>query len=73
MNTYDFCVPVSGQEMFSVEANSWEESLEKVYKENYSVKPTLDDINWDFGLGRYDTEAQLKSCCIVSEVTEEKK
>ena len=67
MKTYDFCVPVSGQEMFPVEANSWEEALEKVYKENYSIEPTLDDINWDFGLGSYDTEAHLKSCCIVSE------
>lgn len=73
MKTYDFCVPVSGQELFSVEANSFEEALEKVYNGDFSSEPTLDDIDWDFGLGRYDTEAQLKDCCIVSEIIEEKK
>ena len=72
MKTYDFYIPVSGQEIFSVEANSWEEALEKVYKENYSQEPTLDDINWDFGLGRYDIDEKLKSCCIITE-NEEKK
>lgn len=71
MNTYDFCVPVSGQELFSVEANSFEEALEKVYKGDYSVEPTLYDVNWDFGLGNYNTDEELKRSCVITEHTEE--
>ena len=71
MKEYNFCVPVSGQEFFSVEANSFEEALEKVYSEKYSAQPTLDDINWNFGLGNHDTYYELERCCTVSDINQE--
>ena len=49
---YNFDVPVSGRETFSVVASSSEEALEKMQKEEYEVSPELQEIEWDFGLGR---------------------
>lgn len=49
---YNFDVPVSGRETFSVVASSYEEALEKIYKEEYETAPETSDIDWDFGLGQ---------------------
>lgn len=45
---YNFDVPVSGRETFSVVASSYEEALEKINNEDYYVDPEIEDIDWDF-------------------------
>lgn len=62
---FNFTVPVSGYEHFSVEADTYEEAVEKIYKEDYSVSPTLDDIDWDFGFREVGEE--LMKCYTVKE------
>lgn len=61
---YNFTVPVSGLEHFSVEANSYEEALEKIYNSDYYIEPDLDDIDWDFGF--QDISETLCKCYIVT-------
>ena len=46
---FNFTVPVSGQESFSVVASGYQEALEKINNEDYYIKPELEDIDWDFG------------------------
>ena len=53
---YNFSVPVSGYENFSVKADSYEEALEKINNSDYYLEPTLEEIDWDFGLGRTSEE-----------------
>ena len=64
---YNFTVPVSGYEHFSVKADSYEEALKKIDNEDYYMKPTLDDIDWDFGLGRCAEEYLPKAYTISEE------
>lgn len=45
---YNFDVPVSGRETFSVVASSYEEALEKINNEEYYIEPETEDIEWDF-------------------------
>ncbi|MEC8123695.1 MAG: hypothetical protein VX125_07560 [Pseudomonadota bacterium] len=64
---YNFDVPVSGRETFSVIASSYEEALEKIYKEQYYIPPETGEIEWDFGLGQ-DAENHLPGCFVVSDL-----
>lgn len=65
---FNFTVPVSGQESFSVVASSYEEALEKINNEDYYVKPELEDIDWDFG----DRESRevLPKCYTTEDIGE---
>ena len=66
---YNFDVPVSGRETFSVIASNYEEALEKINKEEYETNPQLEDIEWDFGLGR-DAGEYLPKCFTLSNLEE---
>lgn len=66
---YNFNVPVSGRETFSVVASSYEEALEKLNKEEYETNPQLEDIEWDFGLG-CDSDEYLPKCFTLSDFEE---
>ena len=66
---YNFDVPVSGRETFSVIASNYEEALEKINKEEYETNPQLEDIEWDFGLGR-DADEYLPKCFTLSNLEE---
>lgn len=46
---FNFTIPVSGQESFSVVASSYKEALEKIENEDYYMQPELEDVDWDFG------------------------
>ena len=48
---YNFDVPVSGRETFSVRASSYEEAITKINNEDFEVEPETIDVEWDFGLG----------------------
>ena len=61
---YNFTVPVSGLEHFSVEANSYEEALGKIDNSDYFTEPDLDDISWDFGFR--DISEALCKCYVVT-------
>ena len=65
---FNFTVPVKGIEHFSVKAETYEEALEKINSCEYEYKPTLDDIDWDFGFR--DVEEELSSCYTVQEINE---
>ena len=62
---YNFTVPVSGTENFSVVADSYEEALEKINNSEYYLEPEVDDIDWDFGF-RTPRE-ELPNCYTVLE------
>lgn len=68
-NIYNFTVPVSGLEHFSVEANSYEEALEKIHNSDYYTEPQLDDIDWDFGFR--ETEEELANCYVITKGEED--
>ena len=57
---YNFTVPVSGEESFSVVAESYEEALDKISSEDYFVEPSLENVEWDFGFG--EVSEQLPRC-----------
>lgn len=57
---YNFSVPICGEESFSVIASSYEEAVEKINREEYYVKPILDDLDWDFGFR--SVEEELPRC-----------
>lgn len=67
---YNFAVPVSGQEFFSVIASSYEEALGKIRLAEYHEKSKLQDVDWDFGLGQ-SSEEHLPKCYTLSEVNKE--
>lgn len=58
---YNFDVPVSGRETFSVIASSYEEALEKIRNDEYECAPEVSDIEWDFGLGQDGDEYLTKA------------
>ena len=66
---YNFDVPVSGRETFSVIASSYEDALEKMRKEDYETSPQVEDIEWDFGLG-CDSDEYLPKCLTLSDFEE---
>lgn len=45
---YNYDVPVSGRETFSVIAASYEEAVEKINNGQYYLEPETSDIEWDF-------------------------
>lgn len=49
---YNFSIPVSGYEDFSIKAESFEEALDKINNNDYHIEPVLNDVDWDFGLGQ---------------------
>lgn len=49
MSIYWFSVPIKGEEVFAVEANSEQEALEKAGNYEYHIDPELQDVEWDFG------------------------
>lgn len=57
---YNFTVPVRGEEIFSVVAESYDEALDKINNEDYFIEPFLDDVDWDFGFR--DAEEVLPKC-----------
>lgn len=65
---FNFSVPVKGYEHFSVIADSYEEAVEKINNEEYYIKPSLDDLDWDFGFR--DSEEELPKCYTVQEIDE---
>lgn len=65
---FNFNVPVSGFESFSVIADSYEEALEKIENSDYYCAPSLDDIDWDFGFR--DVSEELPKCYSVSKYNE---
>lgn len=66
---YNFDVPVSGRESFSVVASSYEEALEKINNDQYYIQPEVTEVEWDFGLGQ-DQEYHLPKCYVLSEFEE---
>jgi hypothetical protein len=66
---YNFDVPVSGRESFSVVASSYEEALEKINNDQYYIQPEVTEVEWDFGLGQ-DQEHHLPKCYVLSEFEE---
>lgn len=65
---YNFTVPVRGEEIFSVVAESYEEALDKISNEDYFIEPSLDDIDWDFGFR--DSKEELPRCYTLEEYDE---
>ena len=51
MKRFNFSVPVSGTEYFSVEAETLEEAIEKLKEDPCRFKDG-DEIDWDMGWGR---------------------
>ena len=66
---YNFDVPVSGRETFSVVASSYEEALEKINNEDYYTHPETSEIEWDFGLGQDGTQ-YLKAAYVMQDFKE---
>ena len=66
---YNFDVPVSGRETFSVRASSYEEALEKIRNEEYEIPPEVSEIDWDFGLG-HDADQHLQDCYTLEKIGE---
>lgn len=65
---YNFTVPVRGEEIFSVVAESYEEALDKINNEDYYIEPSLEDIERDFGFR--DAEDELSRCYTLEEYDE---
>lgn len=65
---FNFNVPVSGFETFSVVADSYEDALEKIENSEYCCEPSLDDIGWDFGFR--DISEELPECYSISKYNE---
>lgn len=65
---YNFTVPVRGEELFSVVAESYEEALDKINNSDYYIEPSLDDIDWDFGFR--SSEEELPKCYTLEEYDE---
>jgi len=65
---YNFTVPVRGEELFSVIAESYEEALDKINNADYYIEPSLEDIDWDFGFR--GSEEELPKCYTLEEYDE---
>jgi hypothetical protein len=65
---YNFDVPVSGRETFSVIASSYEEAVEKINKGQYYLEPETSDIEWDFE--NQSVDEVLPQCYTLQEFEE---
>jgi hypothetical protein len=66
---FNFNVPVSGRETFSVVASSYEEALEKINRDDYYIRPEVSDIEWDFGLCQ-EASQYLPRCYTIEKIQE---
>lgn len=60
---WDFSVPVSGYEKFSIIAKTFDEAIQKMLREEYSVSPTFDDIDFDLGFNSNGLQGLEKYAC----------
>lgn len=60
---WDFSIPVSGYENFSIVAKTFEEAIQKMLRDEYSVPPTFDDIDFDLGFNSDGLQDLEKYTC----------